>query len=158
MWTFIVAGALYLIGVAIILVIKPTFMFTPDGVWKEFGIGKSKDRYTPFPFWLFCLTWAVVAYVFVLILMPYAVDTNEIKEANLANSVKKNGRNRRPVVIQGQSSHEDDAEFEPGLEFDDEVLMEEQPTKLKKGYYVLNRKASKIAGAPKYVYLGEEEP
>ena len=153
MWTFIVAGALYLIGVAIILVIKPTFMFTPDGTWKEFGIGKSKDRYTPFPFWLFCLTWAVVAYVVVLVLMPFAVDTNEIKEANLANLGKKNGRNRRSPVIR-----EDNAELDSGLEFDDEILEQASPTKMKKGYYVLNRKASKIAGAPKYVYLGEEEP
>jgi hypothetical protein len=154
MWNFIVAGALYLIGVAVILVIKPTFMFTPDGVWKEFGIGKSKDRYTPFPFWLFCLTWAVVSYVLVLLLLPFVVDTNEIKAANLANSGKKNMRNRRPAVI-----HEDNAEFDSGLEFDDDdLLTQEQGAKLRKGYYVLNRKASKIAGAPKYVYLGEEEP
>jgi hypothetical protein len=127
-------------------------MFTPDGVWKEFGIGKSKDRYTPFPFWLFCLTWAVVAYVLVLLLLPFAVDTNEINAANSANSGKKNARNRRTPVIR-----EDNAELDT-LEFDDDVLEQEPPSKLPRGYYVLNRKASKIAGVPKYVYLGEEEP
>jgi hypothetical protein len=34
----------------------------------------------------------------------------------------------------------------------------ELPKELAKGYYVLNKKASKIAGVPKYVYLGPEEP
>jgi hypothetical protein len=40
------------------------------------------------------------------------------------------------------------------LEFDDDTFGENP----KQGYYVLNRKASRIAGVPKYVYIGEEEP
>jgi hypothetical protein len=43
---------------------------------------------------------------------------------------------------------------ESDLVFDDEV--EEAPV-LRKGYYVLNKKASRLAGTPKYIYMGEED-
>lgn len=165
MWTFIVAGALYLIGVAIMLVLKPEFMFTPDGNWKEFGIGKNKARYTPFPFWLFCLLWAVVAYTIVLLLLPFVVDVEDVEMANASNAsnasrqarqsnsgnarnVKNNARNNRA------RNNNAELEFDSSLEFDDDIFGENP----QKGYYVLNRKASKIAGVPKYVYIGEEQP
>ena len=169
MWTFIVSGALYLIGVAIMLVLKPDFMFTPDGNWKEFGIGKNKARYTPFPFWLFCLIWAVVAYTIVLLLMPFVVNVEEIEIANASNasnssnssnaSNASNAFNANSRNVKNNRARKNNAELEidSGLEFDDETFGEfgQNP---QKGYYVLNRKASKIAGVPKYVYIGEEEP
>jgi hypothetical protein len=159
MWTFIVAGALYLIGVAIMLVLKPEFMFTPDGNWKEFGIGKNKARYTPFPFWLFCLLWAVVSYTIVLLLLPFVVDVEDIEVANASNAsnasrqanarnVKNNARNNKA------RKNNAELEMDSSLEFDDDTFGQNP----QKGYYVLNRKASKIAGVPKYVYIGEEEP
>ena len=159
MWTFIVAGALYLIGVAIVLVLKPEFMFTPDGNWKEFGIGKNKARYTPFPFWLFCLICAVVAYIIILLLLPFVVDVAEIEKANASNasnsSRQANAGNARNVKNNNRARKNNaELEMNSSLEFDDEIFGENP----QKGYYVLNRKASKIAGAPKYVYIGEEEP
>jgi len=126
MWAFIIAGAVYLIGVAAVLVLRPSFMFTPDGNWKEFGIGKHEARYTPFPFWMFCLTWALVAYVIVVMLMPSEAQNS--KGRNVQNS-----------------------EFE-------ENIYNGGPVELPKGYYVLNKKATKLSGVPKYVYLGPEEP
>ena len=140
MWAFIISGALYLVGVAVALVIKPSFMFAPDGTWKEFGIGQDEKRYTVFPFWLFCLVWAVLAYVIVLTLMPL-INTDEM---NSEEQVYKSKNNARRVKKNVEDSD---------LVFDDEV----QPAGLKKGYYVLNKKASRLAGTPKYVYLGEEE-
>jgi hypothetical protein len=71
MWIFIISGILYLVGIAIVLILKPSYMFTPDGHWKEFGIGQREDRYTPFPFWLFCLVWALVAYFLVLFICTF---------------------------------------------------------------------------------------
>jgi hypothetical protein len=144
MWTFIFAGVLYLTGVAVILVLKPHFMFTPDGNWKEFGIGKNEARYTPFPFWLFCLVWAFVSYMIVLLIAPL-FEKPSYNEAPFARNVRR----RRNVAPPPPPPEDSD------LVFDDEL----PPTKeLPKGYYVLNRKASKLAGVPKYVYLGEEEP
>ena len=144
MWAFIISGALYLVGVAVALVIKPSFMFAPDGAWKEFGIGQDEKRYTVFPFWLFCLVWAVLSYVIVLTLMPLMplmrLDDTEIN--NDESVYKKNNSKRNKKNVEDSD-----------LVFDDEV----EPV-LPKGYYVLNKKASRLAGAPKYVYLGEEEP
>jgi len=139
MWTFIFAGLLYLTGVAVVLVLKPSFMFTPDGVWKEFGIGKNESRYTPFTFWLFCLVWAVLSYIIVILIEPLFKKS----EAEYPT----NRRNKRNVRFENDSD----------LVFEDE-LESQAPSDLPKGYYVLNRKASKLAGVPKYVYLGQEEP
>jgi hypothetical protein len=151
MWTFALAGSIYLVGVGIVLWIKPSLMFTPDGDWKEFGIGQREDRYTPFPFWLFCLSWAIVAYFLVLLVEPYLfpeVSRNAYKvaplpppvEENLVNSRKRN--NRRRIVEEDVG---DDLEVDEAME-------------LPKGYYVLNKKATRLSGVPKYVYLGPEEP
>ena len=144
MWTFIFAGLLYLTGVAVVLVLKPSFMFTPDGVWKEFGIGKNESRYTPFTFWLFCLVWALVSYIIVILIEP--LFKREEPEFQTINS----RRNKRNVRFENDSD----------LVFEDELAEQGQPEAqtLPKGYYVLNRKASKLAGVPKYVYLGQEEP
>lgn len=145
MWAFIISGALYLVGVAVALVVKPSFMFAPDGTWKEFGIGQDEKRYTVFPFWLFCLVWAVLSYVIVLTFMPLVVDVDEMNRINRGESVyTSNNKPKRSKKIVEDSD----------LVFDDEV----EPEVLPKGYYVLNKKASRLAGAPKYVYLGEEEP
>lgn len=141
MWTFIFAGLLYLTGVAVVLVLKPSFMFTPDGVWKEFGIGKNESRYTPFPFWLFCLVWALVSYIIVIIIESLF----QKAESEIPMNSRRNKRNVR---------FENDSD----LVFDDEFTGEPEPSDLPKGYYVLNRKASKLAGVPKYVYLGQDVP
>jgi hypothetical protein len=57
-------------------------------------------------------------------------------------------RNRRNVRFENDSD----------LVFEDEFTGETMQSDLPKGYYILNRKASKLAGVPKYVYLGQEEP
>jgi len=139
MWTFIIAGAVYLVGVAAILVLRPAMMFTPDGNWKEFGIGKSEDRYTPFPFWLFCLVWALAAYALVL-LIP-----------GLGSRVQKNNGNVRNV-----RNVAEEVSRIPELDLD-EVDVQQNTTALPKGYYVLNKKATKLSGVPKYIYLGQED-
>jgi hypothetical protein len=144
MWEFIVSGALYLVGVAVVLVIKPSFMFTPDGNWKEFGIGQSEARYTTFPFWLFCLVWAVLSYVIVLLTLPLIIDTTPVETDSYQEPFysRNNKKSKNKKVVE-----------ESDLVFDDEV----EPVKtLPKGYYVLNKKASRLSGTPKYVFIAEE--
>ena len=126
MWTFIFAGALYLVGVAVVLVIRPASMFDASGNWLEFGIGKPANKFTPFPFWMFCLVWALVSYVIVLVAYK---------------------------VYPGSS-----AAAAPAPAPSEAALPVSQPIELPKGYYVLNRKATKLSGTPKYVYIGTEEP
>jgi hypothetical protein len=119
MWSFLIAGIIYLLGIAVILAIRPSYMFTPDGLWKEFGIEKG-DEYTLCPFWLFCIVWALFSYFLVIAVYK--------EEGEL------------PVM---------NRRAEPDMS---------KPVELPKGYYVLNNKATRLAGVPKYVYLGEEAP
>ena len=76
----IVAGLLYLTGIAILLIIKPEIMFREDGRWKEFGIGRDPKHFTYLPFWLFTIVWALLSYVIVL----FAEDSME----NQANQIE----------------------------------------------------------------------
>jgi hypothetical protein len=146
MWTFVISGALYLFGVGLVLMIKPAYMFTPDGNWKEFGIGQDCKRYTPFPFWMFCLLWALVCYLIVLCVESYMLENSTDEMVNEVYSKKSNKKNNRKNQI-----------VESDLQFDDEMDDYDGGRTLPKGYYVLNKKASRLAGAPKYVFISQEE-
>ena len=146
MWTFIFSGVLYLVGVAVVLVLRPTFMFDASGNWLEFGIGKPADKFTPFPFWMFCLTWALVSYAIVLVTCKFAFPGSMTPIATPSLPPLAVG----PVPV-------------PGLALEPTPLSQaaaavHAAVELPKGYYVLNRKATKLSGTPKYVYLGTEQP
>ena len=126
MWSLLIAGIVYLLGISIVLAIRPSYMFTPDGLWKEFGIEKG-DEYTLCPFWLFCIIWAVLSYF--LVIAVYKED---------ADAPIFTTRNSRQAV--------------------NAVPDMSKPVELPKGYYMLNNKATRLSGVPKYVYLGEEAP
>jgi hypothetical protein len=71
MTLLIYAGLLYLLGVSIVLAIKPELMFTKEGKWKEFGLGRSREQYTWMPFWLFAIGWAIIAYTILLVIASH---------------------------------------------------------------------------------------
>jgi len=57
------AFGIYILGIAIVLFLRPSIMFRPGtGTWKEFGISNT-GSYTVFPFWLFTVIWAILSYV-----------------------------------------------------------------------------------------------
>lgn len=64
----IVSGLIYLFGIAIVLLLKPSVMFQEDGRWKEFGIGRDPSYFTYLPFWLFTVVWSIVAYIMVMLI------------------------------------------------------------------------------------------
>jgi hypothetical protein len=145
MWIFLVAGIVYLIGIGIILYIRPSFMFAPDGSWKEFGIGKSADKHTPFPFWLFCLTWAVISYTSVIFVSWILGPRNTYASMNNVNS-RNTSMEVQPLPTGSRRNRNIDPEDFNGN------------ADLPRGYYILNKKASKQLGKPKYVYFGPIEP
>lgn len=128
---FLYAGLLYLAAIAVVLLLKPAFMFRPDGTWKEFGIGRNPKNYTPLPLWLYSIVAALVSYFAVLLI------------SQVAGSAAKNSR-RNMINI--------DEELVTNISPKD-VSPELTP-----GYYVLNKAASRAAGIPKYVYIGKEAP
>ena len=72
------SSILYLIGVVAVLMFKPELMFTEDGTWKEFGL-VNDPKYTFFPFWLFCIVWALLSFA----LARIAVGTTSSSKAAL---------------------------------------------------------------------------
>lgn len=135
----IYSGLLYLVGISIILALKPSLMFSKDGNWKEFGIGRSRERYTWMPFWLFAILWAMISYMIVLVIVGN-MNTNTIN--TVTNTGVSNVSKRK------------------SMNMDDHVeIISDKINKgdLKKGYYVLNMNTMK-KGSPQYVYLGPEAP
>ncbi len=76
MRVLLLAVILYLIAVVIVLYVKPRFMFYEDGTWKEFGL-QNTERYTPFPFWLYCIVTALFSYVLSQFIVGAAGATEE---------------------------------------------------------------------------------
>jgi hypothetical protein len=127
MWIFLTAGLIYLSLIAVILLIKPSFMFREDGTWKEFGIGRNPKTHTVIPLWLYSIVAALVSYIVVLLLSStfrsVPVEQEEIVNIRMSDLTgKKSGS---PELLPG--------------------------------YYMLNKTQSRIKGMPKYVYLGPEE-
>ena len=124
-----VAGLLYLTGIAVILLIKPQYMFREDGRWKEFGIGRDQRSFTHMPFWLFAVIWAILSYLLVSVLEDYFYGDSDIVVAPQPynRSSRKNNQNT-------------------------------SPKELIPGYYMLNEGATGRNGVPRYVYLGPDEP
>lgn len=142
-----VAFGLYIVGVALILYIRPISMFHAEtGTWKEFGMGRSA-HYTLFPFWMFTIVWAFLSYALAtvgslafgnFVLQTFSLepsdDTIEIPK-NLATPITKVKVPKLPI-----SAASDAAAGASGAT---------------PGYYVLETPKT---GPPKYVYFGLSPP
>ena len=137
----IVAGLLYLTGIAVILVIKPQYMFREDGRWKEFGIGRDPENFTHVPFWLFAIIWAIISYFTVSIIEDsiYGEVSSQscrpCENYEQSNTMPNIVRNNRPKNSRVNNQKE-----------------------LVPGYYMLNEGATGRNGVPRYVYLGPDDP
>lgn len=159
MWLFVSAGVLYLLGIAVILLVKPNLMFTPDGQWKEFGIGQDESKYSPFPFWLFCFVWAILSYTIVVLMFALFNKLQEQKVEGDKNFTESLNKGLSKVYASNDKSKSKRKFSNAPQEFDDtEVDFSEGTGGLPNGYYVLNKKATRLSGVPKYVYLGNQEP
>jgi hypothetical protein len=139
----IYSGLLYLAGISIILILKPELMFAKDGTWKEFGLGRNKQKYTWLPFWLFAISWSIISYVIVLVIASNTglggvsnntdipVQTDAIEPQNVSKKAMK------PSLEEGVVN---------------------KPNSTKPGYYILNTNETIKHGVPKYIYLGPEAP
>jgi len=120
------SGLLYLLGVSIVLALKPTLMFTEDGGWKEFGIGRDPERYTWLPVWMFVLFWAVLSFFIVQAIGSFGI---------------------LPGVEVGAP--------QPAQQVTQVPQPAPQPApQMKPGYYMLNTEGTAAEGIPRYVYIG----
>lgn len=122
-------------------------MFAKDGSWKEFGLGRSKHKYTWMPFWLFAISWAILSYVIVLVIAS-ATGLGGVSN-NIDIPVQTNSIEPENVSMKAMSP----------------VLPDNMPRKrpttsndMKPGYYILDTNETMKRGVPKYIYLGPEAP
>jgi hypothetical protein len=139
----IYSGLLYLAGISTILILKPDLMFAKDGTWKEFGLGRNKQKYTWMPFWLFAISWSIISYVIVLVIasntglggvsnnVDIPVQTDALEPQNVSTKAMK------PALEEG---------------------VKNKPNSTKPGYYILNTNETIKHGVPKYIFLGPEAP
>lgn len=139
----IASGILYLLGVSVVLILKPSLMFSEDGTWKEFGIGRNMNTHTWMPFWLFAILWALISQILVTLVL--CLRQGEPK------------RNNKPVVSQTQI--DEVIEVEPEDLFPVRARAKRSrgvPMEMPEGYQILNREATDAAGGvPKQIYLGK---
>ncbi len=146
----LVAGIVYLLGMASILVLKPSLMFTESGAWKEFGIGRNPVTHTWMPIWLFAILWAFISYISVmLVYMTMGEHSSSATSTNKKSSSLS-------IVDTVETVSPEDLLQEAVSKRAKAARSRGKPTELPDGYYVLNVEATEAAGGiPKYVYLGK---
>ena len=102
-------------------------MFTEDGAWKEFGIGRDPERFTWMPFWLFTVLWAMVSFFIIQTLAVLGFVPGAEWTPIEAPAPTKNSKS---------------------------VSRNKSPNDLKPGYYMLNTEGTAAEGVPKYIYIG----
>jgi hypothetical protein len=142
MTLLIYSGLLYLLGVSLVLTFKPEIMFTKEGAWKEFGLGRNHHRYTWMPFWLFSIVWAIMSYVIILVIasntglggVSMNTDINvSYENIDLENVSRKS---MKPALTLNRNTADD----------------------MKQGYYILDANETAKQGVEKYVFLGPAAP
>lgn len=144
----IYAGLLYLLGISILLMWKPSLMFSEKGIWKEFGMGRPSSTYTWMPFWLFSIIWAILSYLLVLIVASHTglggvhtpTDLPVIAETLDPEFVSRKTMNHDHSISKKKASAS--------------ILASD----MKNGYYMLDTNETMKRGVPKYIYIGPEAP
>jgi hypothetical protein len=150
MWVLLGSGLLYLIGISVVLILRPALMFDHEGVWKEFRIGGDRKRYTWMPFWLFAIIWAVTSFVIVSVISrlmrgsttgPNFTNTNanmgmNIQAPNVAYTNIPPASTPPPETVKVPKRRGASMPLPPG-------------------YYMLDKEAFNGTGTPHYVYIGE---
>jgi hypothetical protein len=148
MWVFIWSGLLYLIGVAVILIWRPSLMFDDEGQWKEFRIGGDRSKYTWMPVWLALLLWALICYILVSI----------IHKLSTPGKPSNNRKMRAADIESGDAYDGADGDEYADNDIEEVVKIRKRRGKrvaLPPGYYILDRQANNRTGTPHYVYIGE---
>ncbi len=145
------ALGIYIIGIAIVLYIRPLTMFQPGGgTWKEFGLANT-GNYTIFPFWMFVLLWAVVSYALATIGSMVAASVT-------LKSIPSESANTSILTPISETIEEVELPKPPKVRVPrvpkPPAAPVAAPTRLP-GYYILD---SPIGQVPKYVYYGPEPP
>ena len=132
------ALGIYILGIAGVLFIRPSGMFSASG-WKEFGLANTAN-YTVFPFWMFAIVWAVVSYaVASLFTLTVANSVLGSEDVQTNNNINLNTIATPISKVKGKAVVPARPSSSPTLP----------------GYYILEEAAK---GPAKYVYYGPNPP
>ena len=131
MRTLLLSAILYLLGISGILLLRPSIMFHSNGDWKEFGTISSE--HTIFPFWMFCIAWAVISYIVTLLLLQEYTSAIAVAAAVTTPALTE----IEPIPVKPRPKKKSNGVVQPG-------------------YYIL--KGSDDSGPPEYVYYGDKPP
>lgn len=141
----IYAGLLYLLGISIVLLIKPALMFSEKGIWKEFGMGRPSATYTWLPFWLFSMIWAILSYLIVLLIASHT----GLAGVHTPTGVSITTETLDPEYVSQKTSSSS------GHSVSKKKMA---PSDMKTGYYMLDSNETAKRGVPRYIYVGPEAP
>jgi len=163
------ALAIYIVGVALMLYIRPSTMFHPDnGTWKEFGLDNG-PRSTVFPFWMFTIVWAFMSYAIATIGNVFianvvlrsapgesdvAIPISELAYEEPAPRVRAPRAPRMPKLLPPAPMPTPAVAAPSPMELSNIAPVAPEPVKLP-GYYFVEPQAS---GIPRFVYFGHEPP
>lgn len=146
MRTLLLSGILYLIGIIIVLIVRPAIMFNEKGEWKEFGL--ISPEHTIFPFWMFCIVWAVVSYMISLLLVG--------EFNNKAVAVVAGIGATTPSLYESETPEDLVPVLPSKTKSKKKGPVTAAAGNMKPGYYKLDTKELDRTGVPKYLYVGEE--
>ena len=89
------AFIIYILGMAVVLYFRPSFMFD-GGAWKEFGLSSGNNtkhsNTTLFPFWMFVVVWSIVSYLGgTLVVVGFATISGDSTLVNVIPEETPNG-------------------------------------------------------------------
>ena len=143
------AAILYLVGVVVILLLRPALMFDNKGQWKEFGT--ISTDHTIFPLWLFCILWAALSYCITLIFIHEPVHRSTLI-SGLATAAATLRETEPPEDLVHPLSPKRKGK---GAKATETTAAQQETTK--SGYYMLDSKELKKTGVPKYIYVGDDK-
>lgn len=161
------AIAIYSVGLALVIWLRPALMFNENGTWKEFGYQRS-SRHTLFPVWLFAIAWAFVSYalaaalIWILTGRTLAASAAAATAASTTRWTPSRGfREAESEVDLEEEEEESDEEFTiPVSRVPRSVSRGSSASSSKKprpGYYVLDPESER-GGLRRYIYFGSNPP
>jgi hypothetical protein len=139
--TLLIAVLFYLVGVGVVLYVRPTSMFRPGGVWREFGLSDSEHS-TLFPFWMFTLVWAVLSYAIATCIIVFI-------SSSLAPS--------EGIEILSEPNIQPVSSIAPLSSLSSPSPSSSSSSPSEPGYYILNPDTINSSGA-NYIYYGSKPP
>jgi hypothetical protein len=152
MSTLWLAFIVYILGVALILYIRPQTMFRAGtGSWREFGLSNT-GSVTSFPFWMFTIVWALVSYALATLGTMFFAATalKSMETYNTTNFIPASVMPAPPAAAPALATP---ALATPALATPALATPPASPSL--PGYYILEQTNT---AAPKYIYFGTTPP